>query len=435
MPFYRYQAFDAAGKSLEGTLQANSEVEAAQALSRQGMRVTHVTDVRQQARATTPAAPPMTAAPRVPERAAPLPGVRMNTIRSNDLGPPRKTRRGSEKKLMLIFAQLQSYFKAGLNPQRAFLDLSQRSSSGEYAESLKLISDRTTEGGRMSDVMELFPYLYPPHVVGIVRAGETGGFLPEAMGSVSGQIEASYKMKRWIVILGLIGVLTAFIVIVLQLMLRSAIGSWNAQDAAGGTLPGGATLAQQMGKELLWPVGPITLITIAVVGVGMWLWTSMPLRDLRHRMVLFTPTIGKRAKKESLGLFSWVLSMMTKGGASPSEAWNHAVGAMPNLAMRKKMEAAKVVPGDTRKLSTLLESTKTLPVEFGHIVQTGEITGDVPGALMHVSETTQNEFTIQDKASKLRIGCWIFLLMGVGVGIGIMMYAGYMSKLIQTVTE
>jgi type II secretory pathway component PulF len=69
---------------------------------------------------------------------------------------------------------------------------------------------------------------------------------------------------------------------------------------------------------------------------------------------------------------------------------------------------------DATKLSDALGRTQLVPQEYAPMVQTGEITGDIPGQLFMASQATQNEFETQDKFARGRVGCWILLLFLLG---------------------
>ena len=74
------------------------------------------------------------------------------------------------------------------------------------------------------------------------------------------------------------------------------------------------------------------------------------------------------------------------------------------------------------RCSSLYAGTRT------NTLGAGEITGDVPGALIRASQSQLEEFKVNDTGSKARVGCWMFLIMGVGSAILIMMYYGGFFK-------
>jgi type II secretory pathway component PulF len=453
MPFFQYTATDKQGRSVQGTVQASTAQEAASALARGGLMVSGIADTRTGS-VQTPAPPPQTAPP--PVRSAPpavqapqpRPIVRpaespyvhpmptINSLGGKNLGDPRKTRWGSDKDLYFIFSQLSSYVRSGAGIAIGASNLANTHRRPDYRESLALIAKNSAEGNKISDTLELFPFLYPPHVIGMVRAGEIGGYLPEALEAVSGQAMNSIKFRRWFVWLGATTLMVVGCLIVMQVMLNAAIGSIKRQDQAGGTLPGFGTLFSEMGKTLLWPMGPFILVLLIGIFVGGHLWQSTPFRRWRHRMALLVPSTGKRARAEAFAAFSWNMAMLSKSGIPPRQVWKLAAATMPNMEMRHQMELESARMTDTTKLSESLARTKTVPDEYAPMVQTGEITGDIPGQLLHASRGTQQEFETHDKFAKGRVGCWMLLVMAIGsVMIEVMYTKGFMSPLIKMFTE
>ena len=108
---------------------------------------------------------------------------------------------------------------------------------------------------------------------------------------------------------------------------------------------------------------------------------------------------------------------------------------MPNQAIRASLLDQGHKMTEQTKLSEALFNTRMLPEEYAPMVQTGEITGDIPGQLMNASRMSQEDYTFQDKASKGRIGCWILLLtFGVGMLLIYAMYGQFWGQLIPKVT-
>lgn len=338
-----------------------------------------------------------------------------------------KTRWGSEKKLTLIFQQLAQLLRAGIPPDRAFAEVSSRVSSGYYSPSLAEVSEHTRNGGRISEVLRRYPYLYPPHIPGLIRAGEDGGFLPEAMREVADQASASYKFKRWFHWLGLMALSMMLGLVLFKAMFNGFEGAfnkaWKSYSQEDGVSSFGSSFGQQVLRFLPWLL--LGMLGLYLVRLA---WQSLANRNLRHALVLWVPTVGKRARTEGVSYFGWSLSMLSRGGLSPRSAWVAACEAVPNQAMRAKLEAAASGAAENVKLSELLLRSGQLPEEFAPMVQTGELAGDVPGSLMHLVQHERNEFEMKDMQAKRRAGCWIGLLSVLGTALIYYMFYGQNYK-------
>ncbi len=384
--------------------------EATRALGLQGFKVTGLHDP---SRAPAPAPKPTTS--QVPRRGVveylgtPAP-IQVNTPTARPLGEPRKTAYSREKDIYFIFSQLSAYFKSGVNPAEAFTNIASKQTRQDIKESLLLVASRVGEGSGIADILSLYPYLYPPHVVGAIRAGEVGGYLPEAAENIAGQADSSRKMRRLMVWLGLCAVGIPPAIPIGQSMFNAVEKSWDAQEAAGGNAPVAATLWNGFVKEITGPLGITWLIILILFVILIFAWQSMPVRLLRHRLALLVPTIGKRNRAESFAAFTWNLSNLTKAAVSPRESYNLAAQTVPNQRIRQALEEQGRLMTDQTKLSEALFETKMMPFELSAMVQTGELTGDVPGQLLNGARAQQQEFESQSNYTKMRVGCWIALL-------------------------
>lgn len=427
MPLFHYLATDKAGRAVEGTINADSENLAATTLSQRGYYVNRVV-------ASLATSAPIAAAG--VQKISPVAGVQPQVFRqpvASKTTDPIKTKKTSDAEMYFICTQLAGFLRAGIGPQQALRDMAARTRRDDIRESLEVASQRAGEGGKVSDALERYPYLYPPHMIGLIRAGETGGFLPDAVAMMAEQADTSRKVNALAKWLYIITVTTAICLPPMSILLQAAVRIWELQDKAGGTIPPMTALGQAFSEKLVWPVGPIAAVAFLVWYLAAKWWLSMPNRLRRHRALLKVQGFKQRTREESLTYFAWALSLLSKSGVPPGTAWGIAVQCMPNLELRRDLENLGANMRENTKLSDVMYRSKSLPEEYGPVVETGEITGDVPGALMRASQSSQSTFKTSDQMAKGRIGCWLLLVMVVGAGIAAMMVANYYRVIIPTV--
>jgi len=431
MPFYQYQVSNSQGQVLEGTLQAADSNAAHLALTSAGYAVR---EVRERTAGSTnpvvkapvqgPMSRPVAPIPQIsPRPAPPTPNLRstpaeaqsnpqLNSLNSATRNTePVKTKTGKDKDLFFLFTQLGSYLRSGYNPAQALHDLTSRTPV-RYHDSMLYAANIVAEGGRMSDAFERYPYLYPPDVVGTIRAGEVAGFLPEAMDEVANKMQMSSFLKRrlsyfwWLFFIVVAG--TPVILGIIQ----GSLSSIKDQDVAGGSLPVGSTIGKAVGSSFIHDLPVSLLIFGAIWGFLAW-FNSMKMRDFRHRLVMKTPVIGGRARAEAMARFTWALTMISKGGLSPQNTFLLALESVPNLAVRKQLEVQGLEMRESDKLSTALRKTNLVPFEYGSIVETGEVTGDVPRALEAVHRASDADFQAQNATAVTRSSLWLYIVFGV----------------------
>jgi len=448
MPFYQYQVSNSQGQVLEGTLQAADSNAARLALTSAGYTVKDVRERSQPgagpiAKVAKPPAPqvptPFTARPtpqppvaRSTRVEAPS-GVQMNALAPSGPKPTSvKTKNGRDKDLFFLFSQLGSYFRSGINPVQALNDLTGRTPE-RYHQSMRRAAEVVAEGGKMSDAFEAYPYLYPPDVIGTMRAGEVAGFLPEAMEEIASKMGESHKLKRRLSYFIGLFIATILMTPLIFGIIEGSLASIKAQDDAGGNLPIGKTLGSALGKSFVHNL-PVTIVVFGLLwGFIAWV-NSMKMRDLRHRLIMRTPVIGARAKAEAMTRFTWAMTMISRGGLSPQSTFLLAVQSVPNLAIRKHLEEQGQQMKESDKLSSALRRTNLLPFEYGSIVETGEITGDVPRALESVHRASDAEFQAQNATAVTRSSLFFYILLGVLIlFVSAWLLTKYYSGLINTI--
>lgn len=403
MRFYNYRATDSAGRPAEGTIRAASAAAAREALTQAGYRVTFVGDVP----AATPApVAPVAVAARPVAALRPVPATtsgaaipqRSAAPAISTANPPAvttvKTRYGRDKDLYFLFTQLGQLFRAGIAPQAAFQSLAAKSKP-QYVPSLQEIERSVAEGKRISEVLERYPYLYPPDVVGVVRAGEVSGHLPEAFANISDQVAASSRIKRRLsfFLYLLVAMLACFPVI--YGVVTGSLKSIELQDKAGGTLPVEQTLLAQIRGDLGKQLIP-SLLAAAAFTAFLFFWHSMPMRMFRHRLILGFPVLGGRAKAESISRLTWALGLVAQGGVSPQTTFALAADCVPNLVMRERLIKSAQGMHEAERLSVALQRADVLPREYVHIVETGEMTGDVPRAMADIYRSTDADLKARE---------------------------------------
>ncbi len=433
MNFYRYEARDRSGAVLKGTVQAMSPADVQADLATRGFALLTIEPLGspQPSAVSQPKVFPQPPTPRTPPGNIKTPepnfGPRANSpaakapVAPPALGDPKlntptpgfaaqifHTKRGTDKQRFFIFTQLGSAFRSGLNASDAFGQIAQRSAE-QFTESLRYASSAVAEGRPISEVFAQFPDLYPPDVVGLTRAGETAGFLPDAFDEIARQAESSHAFRRWFFWVWFL-VVNALLSIPLTFVTADAIkNDWHKLNATGGdvgTAGGAGLFFHEMWLSLLWQWGPVTLLTYAALwGANRW-FASNRSREFRHQLGLKIPVYGKRALQENLARFSWTMSRVSRIGVSPERSWQLAAESVPNIAFRQQLEQVGTALSGQEKMSDLFFRSKLFPDEYAPMIATAEYTGDYSGALDKLAAVSAGEFVAAQNYAKARSGCW-----------------------------
>lgn len=424
MPFYSYSAQDATGKWVEGTLHAASAEEARRALAAQRLLVQRLGE-RGSLAPATPAVAPRPAPVAAP---APVPATAPATA-----PVVIKTGRGSAKERFFLFSQLHSYAKSGMNPRTALEDLAGRTQHPGYAGSLREAAAATGEGFRLSDSLERYPRLYPPDVIGTLRAGESAGFMPEALEEIARQTGDSIGFGRKFLWLGCSTLPVLFVAPLVVVGVFSATRSMKIQNDSNFTVGAGSALGQSFGavvqQNLL-----VLLAFYFLLAAGIWFARSDLIAELRHRVALFLPPLSGRARSEGLGRFTWAMGLASRSGVSPREAWSLAAATIPNRALRARLMGIGNRMRESARLSPALRETGVVPDSMASIVETGEMTGDVPGALDTVARMFAAENQSHGNKAAIIATMVVTPLLAVMVAVMLfLMYREYFNGLMDAI--
>ncbi len=440
MPSFEYTAIDRQGKNVQGNVVATTREEAALNLTKTGLLVSRLAEIGaapamqraavrpgtsaidQSVHAAKPAvsiAPPTTIAPPTPAAI-----------------PEAKPGRANDRQLSFLFSQLASMLKSGLSVQQAAGHLMSRVHNKGTQASLEDMQRGATEGKGISRVMEAYPGIYPPHTVGLMRAGEESGAMPEAALEVANWAEKSHTFKRQFWLLRATAILIPALYPFLAAVVAGSLQSMRDQEASGYKLDNVGAVAHAVGLKLptvlIWWAGGI-----AAYYLLRWVWLSQKARPLRHRLVMMMPGIAGRARAESLRLFAWSFGRMSASGHAPQHAWEVASASMPNLYLAEKMAAIGRNADRNTKASTMMRSDEVLiPPEFADMAETAELTGDMPGMMNHIARATDVEFNTRSESAHwvTKLYCYVpFAIMVIVIAYTLYktLYTGIISIVLE----
>ncbi|HRI43908.1 MAG TPA: type II secretion system F family protein [Fimbriimonadaceae bacterium] len=418
MPLFHYRGVDRQGQAIEGSLQASDLDQAAYLLRERGYRLSALEALGD----LGPAPPPIHLAGPVTNALLPAP-----TAQPSSSGPPIETKPASDKDRFFVFAQISEQVRAGISPAEACQTVARHLQHEDLRQALVEMGKGAERGRSLSDTMARYPDLFPASAVGMVRAGEVGGFLPDALLEVSDQAGRAHKFKRSFWYVWLIGINAAISIPVVLLATRAMLATWRAVDSSGGTGSYGEALRQSYLQKLIWPWGPFAVLAIGGTFYLRHLLSSRRFEATRHRLGLRWPVFGARARHESVTTFTQTLSRLSRSGLSPARSWALAADAVPNLEMREKLIETGRRMGDGSKLSDAAHQSGLFPQEYASILATGELIGDLPGALQRLADVSRGEYEAAQTYAKVRGGCWGLLGCAVtsGIILAILMYFWY----------
>src|SRR5688572_21293006 len=184
---------------------------------------------------------------------------------SMELSIPGMEKQPGLKDLAVMARQMSTMTSSGLSLIRTLTILSEQTENKILAKSLDTIRTEVESGMSLSAAMGRQQKIYPPLMVNLIRAGETGGYLESTLLSIAENNEADVKLRATIksALTYPIAVLVmAFVAVIGMLIFIVPVFETMFSDL-GGDLPIPTQILVVMSKNMIW-AGPLLLV-VAVV--------------------------------------------------------------------------------------------------------------------------------------------------------------------------
>lgn len=387
MAIFRYEAADQSGKVMRGAMDAPSQQEVVQRLQERGYRHVRIAGEAQQAteEAATRAAlrtaaqagafaPPTAPAPASPVVAGYAP-------RPEDLG--------------VFFRQVSSLLNAGFAPSTAMADLATRTTHRGLSRAAAEMAQATANGGSLAGAMARFPTVFAPHIVGLVSAGETGGFLPYSFeeAALGAEQDAALKQGMW---------LPKFLTwqsVWAVLLFQPLFPNLNPAAFESGLSGLAASFAPYQRAVLFIsvPIGIALHLLAALVG---WMRPQPFARGFFDGLSLRLPIMRRLAHMRGLAAFTRVLRRLLAAGISVEPAFVGAVNSVPNAVLRERLRAGLPLVRQGQGIDAALQSTGMMDHDPLQLLVTGQKTGQWTEMLDRVTTYYQEEAARATEAAR-----------------------------------
>ncbi|CAN5561002.1 type II secretion system F family protein [soil metagenome] len=332
----------------------------------------------------------------------------------------------SLKDLAVMSRQLATMITAGLSLLQSLSILAGQSKNKKLAETLTKVCVDVETGHSFSESLQKHPRVFPPLMVNMVRAGETGGFLDGALESVAVNYEKEVKLRNTIKaaltypvivlimsILAVIGMII-FIVPVFEKMFADLDGE----------LPLPTQILVVISKNMVW-LGPLLLVL--TVGVAIW-WGRYKNSDRVRKVVdplrLRMPVFGPLAAKIAIARFTRNFATMVSSGvpilrslAIVGETSGNWVVERALLKVQDSVRVGKSIAGP-------LAQEPIFPAMVTQMIAVGEDSGSLEIMLTKISDFYDSE--VQATTEQLTSLIEPLMLAFIGVVIGGMIVCLYL---------
>lgn len=430
MPTFAYQAADATGKSVSGTLDAPDRPSAVRSLSGKGLKPFKVSESSGGAAAggkvaKGEAAKTKGASPAKPKNKAKA-GAR---VVDDTMGPIRL----SSNQIQLFTEELSELLEAGMRLEPALKLMEGREAHSPHGRIAKRLGDLIREGHPFSSALRASSTSFGELFCAVAAAGEAGGSLAEAMKRQGAYLANQRELRSQVAValiypsvllvsaIAVTVIFSTFLIPRLTMLITSIQGS----------IPVGIRVlmaSTDFVKQWWW----LLLICAASIAVFFGIWSrSEAGRPVWDHTKTRLPFFGGIVMAGFHTQFLETLASLTGGGLPLLRALELASKISPNLYIQSKLTASIDSIRDGSALSRSLEKTTLFPPTLIEMVRLGEHTGDISGTLRRSADRSGRD--LGKKLEKVVALMQPVIILVMALLVGTMAYL-MISVIFQTVS-
>jgi type IV pilus assembly protein PilC len=283
---------------------------------------------------------------------------------------------------------------------------------------LRLVKSDVESGNSISAAFAKHPTCFPPLMVSMVRAGETGGFLDMSMRQIAENLESEVKLRSKVKsAMTYPVVVLVMAMLIVSAMLLFVVPIFDDMFAnLGGQLPLPTRILVLASDAMVWlaPLGVLTLVG------GFLAWrkygTHPKVREVVDPFKLKVPVFGKLFQKVALARFARTLGTLLRSGVPILSALDITAETTGNVVVSKALRdvAESVKTGET--ISGPLRNHPVFPPMVVYMMASGEETGALDEMLTKIGEFYDQEVESTTESLTAMIEPIMIAILGSIVG-------------------
>ncbi|HLV81886.1 MAG TPA: type II secretion system F family protein [Chthonomonadaceae bacterium] len=331
------------------------------------------------------------------------------------------------KDMAPYFRQFATLIGAGLPLYQSLVALEGNTSNGRLKEVTRAAQKQVQAGGRFSDVMAAYPYIFSAMQIEMIRAAELGGMLEQTLRHIADYVDQEMQIRR------LLRYETLYpkLVIFMALMIlgrsgfmggRPAVASWVLAEMGKVTYTTGQYLLDTVGFGLAIALP----ILIAVVVFRLFLFNSKSVRESYDAVKLGIPVLGGVIKMFIIARFVRTFAALYRGGFSIPTSLQIASDSSANWVLKHSVQRAFRATQEGGLVSQALHASGFFPPMTVDMFRTGELTGNLDDMLDKVADHYEAEAKTKSHQIAVIFSVLVFLIVAVIVGAAILQqWGGY----------
>ncbi len=333
----------------------------------------------------------------------------------------------SSRDVLLFTQDLRTLLEAGLAMDRALIILNDTTESEKLKGIIRGVLKSVQSGNSLSDAMNQYPKIFSPLYVNMVRAGESGGILPEVLARLSEFLENIQKVKDYI---KSALIYPAFLLSVggisIIIMLTFVIPKFSIIFAdMGQAIPASTRLLlglSEFVRGYWWAF--LLFIGLFVVSVRQYVKTEtgrLKFDAVKIRM----PVWGDLIKCVEMARFSRTLGTLIRSGVPILQGLSLVRVIMTNQVIADSVKEVRDRVKEGEKLSLPLNQAGIFPPLAIQMISVGEETGNLEKMLLRVAEYYEDH--VENKIKRMISLLEPALILGMGLVVGFIVISMLMA--------
>ncbi len=322
------------------------------------------------------------------------------------------------KDLSVLCRQFATMVGAGLPLLKCLGILIEQTSKAKLKEALDDVRREIESGSALSTALAKYELIFPPIMIAMVRAGETGGILDETLDRLAQHFEDDYELHEKIKTatrypMIVVGIALIAIVIMMTFVLPTFEKILNGMDVELPFITKILMGTSNFVKNNFF----IIFIVLAIIVVALVRYFRSPTGKLAYdKLVLELPIIKNIVLKVSTARLCRTLGTLLHSGVPIMQAIEVAESTSGNSIIVKGLEKAKDSIREGEGIARPLETTGVFAPMVTQMIAVGEETGNLDQMLTKVADFYEKEvkYIVENLSSLIEPILIVFL--GVVIG-------------------
>ena len=235
-----------------------------------------------------------------------------------------------------LFTGVARCLERNISTRKSFELQANRMKSPIYRGVIADVCHEISAGEKISSALELYPKLFGPEVVALVRAGEEAGQLPAVCYQIGrGQkktVRIIKKLKNGMIYPAIVLTMAVAVVMVMSFTLVPALA--KLYGSMGATLPA-ATRGIMLVSEILLKYPYVAILPFLALGTLFKNWGKIASRPLVQKIFIRLPMIGEIVRKSSAAVSFRTFAMLVESNVRMNTAVGIAADTAPHIYHRE----------------------------------------------------------------------------------------------------